>query len=88
MNSKKTGLNLVVAVLIVVFAVANLILFLTVGSARLESAVFWIAWAFTFPVTLSLLSLLAYGAEKRAEWRSSRYPWHIISCSVSCWYTG
>ena len=48
MNKKLSFLSFLPS--IVIFAVLNLILFLTVPSARLDSTVFWIAWSFTFPL--------------------------------------
>ena len=37
---------------IIICALLNLILFLTVPDARLESAVFWIGWGFAFPINI------------------------------------
>ena len=50
---KKSALSLLVPVLIAV-ALLNLILFLTVPNGRTELKVFWLGWAFAFPVNLAL----------------------------------
>lgn len=50
---KKSSLSLFVPVLIAV-ALLNLILFLTIPDGRTELKVFWLGWAFAFPVNLLL----------------------------------
>lgn len=55
MNTKKTGQNIIIIATLLVFALLNVILFLTVDDARIESGVFWVGWAFAFPVNLAAL---------------------------------
>lgn len=50
---KKSSLSILVPTLIAV-ALLNLILFLTVPGGRTELKVFWLGWAFAFPVNLVL----------------------------------
>lgn len=49
---KKSTRLLVLIGFLLVCALLNVILFLTVDEARLESSVFWMAWAFAFPWNL------------------------------------
>lgn len=39
---------------IIIVALLNLLLFLTVPNARLETFVFWIGWGFTFPINIAI----------------------------------
>ncbi len=54
---KKTAYNLILIAFALVCVLLNVILFLTVDDARVQSGVFWLAWAFTFPLNL----LAAFG---------------------------
>ena len=46
---KKSFNVIVVVALLLVCALLNTILFLTIPDARLETTVFWVAWAFALP---------------------------------------
>lgn len=61
---KKTGRYLTLIAFTLVCIVINVILFLTVDDARLESAVFWIGWSFAFPVNLLIALLICVWTAK------------------------
>ncbi len=64
---KKINRYLVLLAIVLVCAVANVILFLTVPSGRTDTGVFWLVWAFMTPVALlAAIALHLWGTRKSA----------------------
>ncbi len=62
---KKTGRYLVLISAALAAVLLNVILFLTVPDGRTEESVFWLAWAFAFPVNLAAFVLVHLWTGKR-----------------------
>ena len=61
---KKTGRYLILTAFVLVCALLNLIIFLTVKDARLESGVFWLGWSFAFPLNLLIAGAVCWWTSK------------------------
>jgi hypothetical protein len=62
---KKIGRFLVLIAAILVCVLINVILFLTVPDKRLDTATFWLAWSFSFPLNLVVLLAVHLWTEKK-----------------------
>lgn len=63
MRNKKLSSTFFIALLL--YALINFIMFLNVDSLRTDSAVFWIAWSFAFPLQLLVLAYLGFAVKWR-----------------------
>lgn len=61
---KKTGRLLIWIAFVLVCVLLNVILFLTVDDARLESGVFWMGWAFAFPWNLLIATAIFFWTQR------------------------
>ena len=50
-------------IVLIIYALINLIMFLNVDALRTDSAVFWIAWATAFPLQLLILAYLGFAVK-------------------------
>ena len=71
---KKLGKFIILISLVLVCGLMNLIVFLTVDKARLESNVFWLAWGFATPWTLLSAIILHLWAGKKYGEEVLRMP--------------
>lgn len=62
---KKIGKNIILISLFLIFALLNLILFVTVDDARPGEAVFWLGWTFAFPFNFLVFVLIHLWCGKR-----------------------
>ena len=63
MRNRKISATFFITLLL--YALINLIMFLNVDSLRTDSAVFWIAWSFAFPLQLLVLAYLGFAVKWR-----------------------
>lgn len=69
---------------LLVFGLAALILFLTIPEARLEAAVFWIAFSFSIPVNFLAMSALTVWAFARSGSQFAKLPTALyIECGFA-----
>ncbi len=54
-------------IMLIIYALINLIMFLNVDSLRTDSAVFWIGWSTAFPLQLLILAYLGFAL----KWRNA-----------------
>ena len=65
---KKLGKFIILISLVLLCGLVNLIVFLTIDQARLETTTFWLAWGFATPWTLlSAIVLHLWAGKKQGE---------------------
>lgn len=79
---KKLGKFIILISLVLICGLVNLIVFLTVNEARLETTVFWLAWGFATPWTLLTAIVLHLWAGKKYGEEILRMPVAYYLCAV------
>ena len=79
---KKLGKLIILLSSVLVCALVNLIVFLTIDQARLETTAFWIAWGFATPWTLLSAIVLHLWAGKKQGEEILRMPVAYYLCAV------
>ena len=78
---KKLGKYFILIAIVLVCALINTIVFLTIDDARLDTKVFWLAWAFATPWSLLTTAVLHIWAAKKPA-ASLKMPVAYYLCAI------